>query len=130
MQTISKLLCADRSRSGRHVELVSREDIHWWTGWWGVDRKRIIVADEEAGRCLDPEGNGVNLRGGNGGGPSPPSGEQDKQLISSRGEAGNTHGVTGKTGRRVQRDKKDPLCKEYVITVNNTILYVNSNNVS
>jgi hypothetical protein len=47
------------------------------------------VADKEVGRCLDPEGNGVNLGGGNGGGPGPPSREQDKQLISSRGE-GNT----------------------------------------
>ncbi len=40
------------------------------------------------GRCLDPEGNGVNpgWGGGNGGGPGPPGEEQDKQLISSRGE--------------------------------------------
>ncbi len=43
------------------------------------------VADEEAGRCLDPEGNGVNPGGGNWGGPGPPGGLQDKQLISSRG---------------------------------------------
>jgi hypothetical protein len=49
----------------------------------------VTEADEEAVRCLDPEGNGVNLGGGNGGGPGPPSGEQDKQLINSRGE-GNT----------------------------------------
>ncbi len=48
-----------------------------------------IVADGEAGRCLDPEGNGVKLRGGNGGGPSPPDMEQDKQLISRIG-GGNT----------------------------------------
>jgi hypothetical protein len=45
----------------------------------------VLVADEEAGRCLDPEGNGVYPGGGNGGEPSPPRGEQDKQLISSRG---------------------------------------------
>jgi hypothetical protein len=45
----------------------------------------ITVADEEAGRCLDPEGNGVNPGGVNGSG----SGEQDEQLISSRGR-GNT----------------------------------------
>jgi hypothetical protein len=44
------------------------------------------VANEEAGRCLDPEGNGVNPGGG---GPGPPVGKQDKQLISSRG-GGNT----------------------------------------
>jgi hypothetical protein len=49
----------------------------------------VFVSDEEAGRCLDPEGNGVNLSGGNGGGPGPPGREQDKQLISSRG-GGNT----------------------------------------
>jgi hypothetical protein len=52
---------------------------------WAV---AVSLADEEAGRCLDHERNGVNQRGGgggNGGGPVPPSGEQDKQLISSRG---------------------------------------------
>ncbi len=44
-----------------------------------------IVSDREVGCCLEPEGNGVNLGGGNEGGPSPPSGEQDKQLTASRG---------------------------------------------
>jgi hypothetical protein len=39
----------------------------------------IIVSDEDVGRCLDPEGNGVNPGGGNGGGPGPPGGEQDKK---------------------------------------------------
>ncbi len=87
-----------------------------------------IVADEEAGRCLDSEGNGVNPGGGDGGGPGSPSGEQDKQLISSRG-GGNTHRATKKTGRRVRRDKKDTPYTEYVITVNNYHLYVNSNNI-
>jgi hypothetical protein len=48
-----------------------------------------IVSDEEVGRCQDPEGNGVNLGGGNAGAPGPPGGEQDKQVISSRG-GGNT----------------------------------------
>jgi hypothetical protein len=57
---------------------------------------RHTVADKEAGRCLDPEGNGVNPGGGNGGGPGPPGGEQDKQLISSRG-GGNT--LMGQPGR-------------------------------
>ncbi len=38
-----------------------------------------------SGRCLDPEGNGVSLSGGNGGGPSPPDGEQDKQLAAEEG---------------------------------------------
>ncbi len=51
--------------------------------------KVIVVAGKEAERCLDPEGNGVNTRGENGGGPGPPDGEQHKQLISSRG-GGNT----------------------------------------
>jgi hypothetical protein len=44
----------------------------------------LLVAYEGAGRCMDPEVNGVNPGEGNGGGPGPPSGEQDKQLISSR----------------------------------------------
>ncbi len=47
--------------------------------------KVIFVADLEAKRCLDPEGNGVNMRGENVRGPGPTDGEQDKQLISSRG---------------------------------------------
>ncbi len=52
--------------------------------------KCVTVADKGAGRCMDPEGNEVNPGKGSGGGPpSPPSGEQDKQLISSRG-GGNT----------------------------------------
>ncbi len=51
-------------------------------GWEG---RNIIVSDRKAGRCLEPEGNGVNPGGGNWGGPGPPSEEQDKQLITSRG---------------------------------------------
>jgi hypothetical protein len=43
------------------------------------------VSDGEAGRFLDPAGNGVNPGGGNEGGPGLPGGEQDKQLITSRG---------------------------------------------
>jgi hypothetical protein len=50
----------------------------------------VSVADKGVGSCMDPEGNGVNPGEGDGGGPGPPSGEQDKQLISSRG-GGNTH---------------------------------------
>jgi hypothetical protein len=42
------------------------------------------VSDREAARCLEPEGNGVNPDRGNGGGPGLPSGEQDKQLFTSR----------------------------------------------
>jgi hypothetical protein len=45
----------------------------------------VGVSEREAGRCLEPEGNGVNPVRENGGGPGPPSGEQDKQLITSRG---------------------------------------------
>jgi hypothetical protein len=77
-----------------------------------------IVSDGEAGRCLDPEGNGVNPGGGNRGGPGPPGGEQDKQLITSRGGGQHHQGATRKMGRRVRRDKEDPSCTEYVITVN------------
>jgi hypothetical protein len=45
----------------------------------------IPVSDRKVGRCLEPEGNGVNPGRGNGGGPGPPSREQDKQLITNRG---------------------------------------------
>ncbi len=64
----------------------------------------VPVADEEEGRCLDPEGNGVNPGGGNGGGPGPPGGEQDKQLISSRGGGNTLMEQPRKIGRRVWRD--------------------------
>jgi hypothetical protein len=56
----------------------------------------IIVADEEAERCLNPEGNGVNLRGGNGGGLGSPDEEQDKQLINSRGRRNTLMEQTGR----------------------------------
>jgi hypothetical protein len=44
-----------------------------------------FVSNREEERYLEPEGNGVSPGGGNGGGPGSPSGEQDKQLIISRG---------------------------------------------
>ncbi len=34
---------------------------------------------------MDPEGNGVTMKRGARGGPGPPSGEQDKQLICNSG---------------------------------------------
>ncbi len=76
-----------------------------------------IVADEGVGECMDPEGNGVNPGEGIGGGPSPPSGEQDKQLFSNSGgdRRQHSHGATKKSGRRVWRDNKDPSCTEYVM---------------
>jgi hypothetical protein len=43
----------------------------------------ITVSYKGVGECVDPEGNGVNPGEGDGGGPSPPSEEQDKQLISN-----------------------------------------------
>ncbi len=45
--------------------------------------------DPEGNGVNPGEGNGVNPGEGNGGGPGPPSGERDKQLISSR-RGGNT----------------------------------------
>ncbi len=73
------------------------------------------MSDREAGRCLEPEGNGVNLGGGNGGAPGPPSGEQDKQLITSRG-GGNS--LMERQRRWVEVSsltKEDPSCTEYII---------------
>jgi hypothetical protein len=49
---------------------------------------------------MDPEGNGVNPGEGDGGGPGPPSREQNKQLISNNG-GDNT--LVGQPGR--QEDK-------------------------
>jgi hypothetical protein len=70
------------------------------------------------GRCLEPEGNGVNPGGGYGGGPGPPCGEQDKQLITSRERDNSPMGQQGRPmGRGVRCDKEDPSCTEYVNTV-------------
>jgi hypothetical protein len=45
------------------------------------------VTDMGKKECVDPEGNGVTMSEGAEGGPGPPSGEQDKQLIcNSRGD--------------------------------------------
>ncbi len=43
------------------------------------------VADRGMGKCVDSEGNGVSMGKGAEGGPSPPSREQDKQLICNSG---------------------------------------------
>jgi hypothetical protein len=64
----------------------------------GPDKRS--VSDEEAGRCLDPEGNGVNPGGGNGGGPGPPGGEKDKQLINSRGGGNTPMEQPGRLGKK------------------------------
>ncbi len=75
-----------------YVKHISYSSIDW--------HRVITVSDREAGRCLEPEGNGVNPGGGNGRGPSPPSREQDKQLITSRG-GGNS--LMKRQGRREEK---------------------------
>jgi hypothetical protein len=62
----------------------------------------ITVSYEGVGECVDPEGNGVNPGEGDGGGPSPPSEEQDKQLISNSGGHKTPMGQPGR-----QEDKSD-----------------------
>ncbi len=51
--------------------------------------KRVNVADEEAVRCRDPEGNGVNPGGGNGGRLGPPGGGKISNRSAAEG-GGNT----------------------------------------
>ncbi len=65
--------------------------------------------DREAGKCVDPEGNGVNSgKGAGGGGPGPPSEELDKQLIS------NSEGGKAPMGQSVrQRDESDVASKAH-----------------
>ncbi len=43
------------------------------------------MPDIEAGCCLGPEGNGVSLGGGVEGGPGPPEGGKDEQLVLGEG---------------------------------------------
>ncbi len=64
------------------------------------------MSDREAGRYLEPEGNGVNLGGGNGGGPGPPSGVQDKQLITSRGGGNSLMEQQGRWGEESGMTKR------------------------
>jgi hypothetical protein len=45
----------------------------------------MTVPDMSAGRCLGPEGNGVNLEEGGEGGPSSPKSKEDKQSVLSEG---------------------------------------------
>ncbi len=52
----------------------------------------------EVGRCLESKGNGVNPGRGNGGGPGPPSGEQYKQLNTSKGEGNSLMEQQGRRG--------------------------------
>jgi hypothetical protein len=54
-----------------------------------------IVTDREVGECLNPEGNGVTMGRGAEGGPGPPSGEQDKQLICNNGGDKTSMGEPG-----------------------------------
>jgi hypothetical protein len=65
---------------------------------------------------MDPEGNGVNPGEGNKGGPGPPIGEQDKQLISSRG-GDNT--LMGQPGRL--EDESGMTIRTLVHRVRNTV---------
>jgi hypothetical protein len=45
----------------------------------------VVVTDRGKERCVDPEGNGVTMSGWVEGEPGPPSGEQDKLSVCSRG---------------------------------------------
>jgi hypothetical protein len=48
-------------------------------------RGKESVPDMGAGRCLEPEGNGVSLGEGGEGGPGPPGSKRDKQSVLSEG---------------------------------------------
>jgi hypothetical protein len=69
------------------------------------------------GECVDPEGNRVSLGKGAEGGPSPPSEEQDKQLISNSGgdktpmgEPGGQQDGSDATSRTHQEPIKHRVC--------------------
>jgi hypothetical protein len=72
----------------------------------------VSVSDGKEGRCLEPEGNGVNPGKGSGGGPGPPSKEQGKQLSANRGGDNSfmeqQDGREGKSGvtRRTHRAQR------------------------
>jgi hypothetical protein len=55
---------------------------------WSTGSKNVTVTDTRLGRCLGPEGNGVNSGGEGEGGPGPPNKEGDKQSTPSK-EGGN-----------------------------------------
>jgi hypothetical protein len=55
----------------------------------------IIVADGEVGGCVDHERKGVIMGRGAEGGPSPPGGELDQQLICNSGGGETPMGKQG-----------------------------------
>ncbi len=62
----------------------------------------LTVSDGKGERYLEPEGNGVNPRRGNGGGPGPSSRERDKQFITNRG--GDNSFMEQQRGREEESD--------------------------
>jgi hypothetical protein len=70
------------------------------TGLFKMTVQASTVTEEGAGECVDPEGNGVNPGEGDGGGPGPPSVEQDYQLISTSGEVETPMGQPGRQEHR------------------------------
>ncbi len=81
-----------------------------------------IVPHRRVGCCLGPEGNGVNPRRGNDGGPGHPDREQDKQSTAGK-EGGDSNMEQEEEGKRVKRDKEDPVCTERPF-FNDPCLYV------
>ncbi len=47
-------------------------------------RSKVLVSERGVGCSLEPKENGVNLGGGDEGGPGPPDREKDKQFTISR----------------------------------------------
>jgi hypothetical protein len=57
-----------------------------------LSAKIVIVTDRGKKECVDPEGNGVTMSEGAVGGPVPPSGERDNQLICPKTSIGEPGG--------------------------------------
>jgi hypothetical protein len=48
-------------------------------------RNSLIVTDRETKKCVDPGENGAIFNAGGGGGPGPPYGKENGQLVSDSG---------------------------------------------
>jgi hypothetical protein len=69
----------------------------------------MTVPDTRVGHCLEPEGSGDSPRGGDEGGPGPPSKEEDKQPAPSKGDKQSTPSKEGGNMEKKEEGKKSQV---------------------
>ncbi len=64
------------------------------------------MPDTRVGRCLGPKGSGDSLRGGDEGGPGPPSKEGGEQSAPSKGDKQSTPSEEGGNMQKEEEEKR------------------------